>query len=87
MVGDLMRDPLSTLPAPLRAQIISVGLALHREMDLDEPDFRRVSEHSYDICEYLRQLHDQGELDTAFQPLNMAVPSAVSIGVRQRISS
>ena len=48
MVGDLMRDPLSTLPDPLRAQIISVGLALHREMDLDEPDFAyliTINEH------------------------------------------
>lgn len=38
-VGDLMRDPLSTLPAPLRAQIISVGLAVQREMDTEEPNF------------------------------------------------
>ena len=38
-VADLMRDPLSTLPANLRAQIISVSLAVHREMDRDEPDF------------------------------------------------
>ncbi len=37
-VGDLMRDPLSGLPANLRAQIISVSLAVHREMDRDEPD-------------------------------------------------
>jgi glycerol-3-phosphate dehydrogenase subunit C len=56
----------------------SCGLMLKREyreiLDLDEPDFRRVSEHSYDICEYLRGLHEQGELDTNFQPLNLAVP-------------
>ncbi len=38
-VGDLMRDPLSTLPPPLRAQIISVGLSVQREMDNDEPNF------------------------------------------------
>ena len=38
-VNDLMRDPLSTLPPPLRAQIISVGLAVQREMDRDEPNF------------------------------------------------
>lgn len=38
-VGDLMRDPQSTLPGPLRAQIISVGLAVQREMDNDEPNF------------------------------------------------
>jgi len=38
-VGDLMRDPLSTLPVALRAQIVSVGLAVQREMDNEEPDF------------------------------------------------
>ena len=38
-VGDLMRDPLSTLPTPLRAQIISVGLAVQREMDNEAPNF------------------------------------------------
>jgi flagellar biosynthesis regulator FlaF len=38
-VGDLMRDPRNTLPEPLRAQIISVGLAVQREMDNDQPNF------------------------------------------------
>jgi len=37
-VSDLMRDPASTLPPPLRAQIISVGLSVQREMDNDEPN-------------------------------------------------
>jgi glycerol-3-phosphate dehydrogenase subunit C len=56
----------------------SCSLMLKREyreiLDLDQPDFRRVSEHTYDICEYLRQLLDQGEFDTHFQPVNLAVP-------------
>jgi flagellar biosynthesis regulator FlaF len=38
-VDDLMRDPDSTLPTALRANIVSVGLAVQREMDKDEPDF------------------------------------------------
>ena len=38
-VADLMLDPSSTLPAPLRAQIVSVGLSVQREMDNDEPNF------------------------------------------------
>jgi flagellar biosynthesis activator protein FlaF len=38
-VSDLMRDPASTLPPPLRAQIISVGMTVQREMDNDEPNF------------------------------------------------
>jgi glycerol-3-phosphate dehydrogenase subunit C len=56
----------------------SCSLMLKREyreiLDLDEPDFQRVSERTYDICEYLRDMHDQGELDTKFQPLRLAVP-------------
>jgi flagellar biosynthesis activator protein FlaF len=38
-VSDLMRDPDSTLRVELRAGIISVGLAVQREMDRDTPDF------------------------------------------------
>ena len=38
-VADLMRDPLNALPAELRASIVSVGLAVQREMDRDAPDF------------------------------------------------
>jgi glycerol-3-phosphate dehydrogenase subunit C len=56
----------------------SCSLMLKREyreiLDLDLPEFRRVAEHTYDICEYLRDLHDQGELDTHFQPVRLSVP-------------
>jgi flagellar biosynthesis regulator FlaF len=38
-VTDLMRDPLNSLPQELRAGIVSVGLAVQREMDRDSPDF------------------------------------------------
>lgn len=38
-VHDLMRDPDNNLPSELRASIISVGLAVQREMDRDTPDF------------------------------------------------
>lgn len=38
-VTDLMRDPLNALPQDLRASIVSVGLAVQREMDSDSPDF------------------------------------------------
>jgi flagellar biosynthesis regulator FlaF len=38
-VADLMRDPLNSLPVNLRAAIVSVGLAVQREMDRDAPDF------------------------------------------------
>jgi len=38
-VTDLMRDPLNSLPPDLRASIVSVGLAVQREMANDKPDF------------------------------------------------
>jgi flagellar protein FlaF len=38
-VADLMRDPENALPMELRAGIVSVGLAVEREMDRDSPDF------------------------------------------------
>jgi len=39
MVVDLVADPENTLPAPLRAGIVSVGMTVQREMDRPEPDF------------------------------------------------
>lgn len=38
-VIDLMRDPANGLPADLRASIVSVGMAVQREMQRDAPDF------------------------------------------------
>ena len=38
-VIDLVRDPENALPPPLRAAIVSVGLAVQREMQAPEPDF------------------------------------------------
>ncbi len=35
----------------------------------DDPDLRRVAEHTYDICELLLELHQRGELRTDFRPL------------------
>jgi glycerol-3-phosphate dehydrogenase subunit C len=39
----------------------------------DDPDLRMVSEHVYDICEYLLMLHDRGELRTDFRSLPLTV--------------
>lgn len=39
VIADLMRDPENALPVPLRASIISLGMAVEREMDREEPDF------------------------------------------------
>lgn len=38
-VGDMMRDPANTLPAELRASIISLGIAVQRESEAENPDF------------------------------------------------
>jgi flagellar biosynthesis regulator FlaF len=38
-VTDLMRDPRNALPDELRASIVSVGLAVQREMDRVAPNF------------------------------------------------
>jgi flagellar biosynthesis regulator FlaF len=40
MVSDLLRDPANTLPDPLKAAIVSIGMTVQREMDQDKPDFR-----------------------------------------------
>lgn len=39
MVIDMLQDPGNTLPTQLRADIISVGLCVQREMCKPEPDF------------------------------------------------
>ena len=39
----------------------------------DDPDLKRVSERTYDICELLLELHDRGELKTDFQPVNETI--------------
>jgi flagellar biosynthesis regulator FlaF len=39
LVEDLMRDPANALPVDLRASILSVGLAVRREMAQEAPDF------------------------------------------------
>lgn len=38
-VIDLLHDPQNALPAELRAAIVSVGLAVQREMRVASPDF------------------------------------------------
>jgi len=49
-VIDLMRDPDNALPPPLRASIVSVGLAVQREMQRDAPDFDFLIEINEDIA-------------------------------------
>lgn len=49
--------------------------AEYREMlDLDDDDARAVAEATWDICEFLLDLHDQGRLDTRFGELTETLP-------------
>jgi flagellar protein FlaF len=52
-VTDLMHDPDSGLPLELRASIISVGLAVQREMDCEQPNFDFLIEINKTIAEGL----------------------------------
>jgi glycerol-3-phosphate dehydrogenase subunit C len=57
----------------------SCGLMLKREareiLQLeDDEDLRTVSAHTFDICEFLLDMHERGALRTDFRPLDMRVP-------------
>jgi glycerol-3-phosphate dehydrogenase subunit C len=60
------------------ANSTSCGLMLKREareiLGIDDEDLALVGERMFDICELLRDLLDQGELDTDLRPLPMRVP-------------
>ena len=49
--------------------------AEYREMlDVDDDDARLVAEATWDICEFLLDLHEQGRLDTRFGRLERTLP-------------
>ena len=50
MVVDLARDPANPLPAPLRGQLMSVGLAVAREMDAPAPDLPFLMQVNNDVA-------------------------------------
>src|SRR4051794_9086180 len=79
-----VRKMAATLAPSARAGVDIVGtstsctLMLKREaleiLELgDDADLRVVSDHIYDISEYLMMLHDRGELQPAFGPLPLTV--------------
>ncbi len=43
-------------------------------LDLTDEDARLLSEHTYDLCEFLRMLWERGELDTDFAPVEATLP-------------
>ena len=49
-VADLMRDPANALPPDLRANILSIGKAVEREMDRAEPNFEFLIEINENIA-------------------------------------
>ena len=49
-VIDLMQDPQNGLPPDLRASIVSVGMAVQREMQSDTPDFEFLIAVNEDIA-------------------------------------
>jgi glycerol-3-phosphate dehydrogenase subunit C len=71
--------PYARAGIPIVANSTSCGLMLKREareiLELeDDEELRLVAEHTYDLCEFLLELHDRGELKTDFGPLPLAVP-------------
>lgn len=43
-------------------------------LDIDTTESRLVAEHTYDICEFLLDLADAGELKTDFKPMDVTLP-------------
>jgi flagellar biosynthesis activator protein FlaF len=52
-VIDLVRDPENALPIPLRASIVSVGLAVQREVERPTPDIDFLLAVNADLAEGL----------------------------------
>ena len=63
---------------PIVSNSTSCGLMLKREareiLGVEDDDLKAVSEATYDLCEFLLLLHEQGELRTDFRPLPLTVP-------------
>ncbi|WP_277063985.1 anaerobic glycerol-3-phosphate dehydrogenase subunit C [Schaalia cardiffensis] len=43
-------------------------------LEMDTPELRDVGSRMWDICEFLMHLHDKGELDLNFQPMDITIP-------------
>jgi glycerol-3-phosphate dehydrogenase subunit C len=43
-------------------------------LDVEDDELRVVSEAMFDLCEFLLLLHEDGELQTDFRPLELTVP-------------
>ncbi len=73
---DQLRVPEGDIP--IVASSTSCGLMLKREaheiLGVDDAELAEVGSRTYDICEFLLDLHDRGELRTDFRPIPERVP-------------
>ncbi len=69
--------PGGTDDLPVISSSTSCGLMLKREareiLGADSPELRSVSQRTYDIFEFLLELHHRGELRTDFKPVPLTV--------------
>ena len=70
--------PYARQGLPIVSNSTSCGLMLKREarefLGVEDEDVRIVGEATYDLCELLLLLHEDGELETDFRPLALTVP-------------
>jgi glycerol-3-phosphate dehydrogenase subunit C len=70
--------PYARAGVPIVTNSTSCGLMLKREareiLEVEDEEVRIVGEHTYDLCEFLLDLHERGELRTDFQPLPLTTP-------------
>jgi glycerol-3-phosphate dehydrogenase subunit C len=70
--------PLARAGLPIVSNSTSCGLMLKREaheiLGIEDGDLALVSRSTYDLCEFLLNLHDRGELRTDFASLPITVP-------------
>ena len=70
--------PYARAGHPIVTTSTSCGRMLKREareiLDVEDEDARVVSEHTYDLCEFLLLLHERGDLRTDFRSLPLTVP-------------
>ena len=43
-------------------------------LEMDTPELKDVGSRMWDICEFLMHLHEKGELDLNFQPMDITIP-------------
>ncbi|WP_022867960.1 anaerobic glycerol-3-phosphate dehydrogenase subunit C [Schaalia vaccimaxillae] len=64
--------------APIISASGSCGGMLRHEareiLGVESPELEDVGARTWDICEFLMHLHDKGELDLNFQPMDVTIP-------------